>query len=90
MYGNLEYCFQKDFFLARAVSMYGLQHSEFVLGKKNSYPEQFLCIVYEIPCSAFRKKTISSFSPMHYCVGIVEIFPGSGVPNLRTPPSHIL
>jgi len=51
---------ERIFSLLEAVSMYGLQHSEFALGKKKiAYPEQFLCIVYDILSIA---KILLSFS----------------------------
>jgi len=78
--------FGKNFFLPKAVFMYGLQHSEFALGKKkfltwNSF--YVWCMTFQVLLS---ERTNSSFQfPMQYCVGIVDIFLDSRVPNLHNP-----
>jgi len=44
---HLEYCFWKEIFsLPRAVSMYGLQHSEFALGKKKFLTQNSFYVWY--------------------------------------------
>jgi len=60
LYGvqHLEYFFWKCFFLPKAVSMYGLQYSEFALGKKkfltwNSF--YVWCMTFRVLISEMKK-----------------------------------